>query len=96
MKLTKEQVEHISKLAKLDLSDEEIVRFQKQLSSILEYIELLDEVNTEGTEVTAQTTGLKDVYRKDQPSKEQGLTQEEVLTNALEKGNGFIKTKAVF
>lgn len=95
MKLTKEQVEHISKLAKLDLSDEEIVRFQKQLSSILKYVELLNEVDTENVEPTAQTTGLKNVVREDKPSEEQCLTQEEVLSNAPQRQDGFIKTKAV-
>ncbi len=94
MELTKPQVQHISELAKLNLSDEEVEKFRRQLSSILEYVELLNEVDTSKVEPTAQTTGLKNVYREDQPSKEQGLTQEEVLKNALETGNGHIKTKA--
>ncbi len=103
MRLSKSQVQHISDLARLNLSDEDIGRFQKQLSSILEYVELLDKVKTEGTEVTAQTTGLKNVTRKDSPCmagrqacEEASLTQEEVLSNAPEKQNGYIKTKAVF
>jgi len=96
MKLTKSQVQHISDLAKLNLSDEEIAKFQKQLSSILEYVELLNEVDTAGVEPTAQTTGLKNVYQEDKPQKEECLTQQEVLKNATETENGFIKTKAVF
>ncbi len=95
MKLTKKRVQHIANLAKLNLSDEEIARFQKQLSSILEYVELLNEINTEGTEVTAQTTGLKNVYREDKSSPDEVLTQKEVLSNALEKQNEFIWTRAV-
>ncbi len=95
MKLTKPQVQHTSDLAQLNLSDEEITKFQKQLSSILEYVGLLEEVDTKNVEPTAQTTGLKNVYRKDKPSKEQILSQEEVLRNAPEKQGGLIKTKAV-
>ena len=96
MKLTKEQVKHIAKLAKLNLSDGEVGKFQKQLSAILEYIELLNEVDTGSVVPTAQTTGLKNVTRGDTPQKEQCLTQEEVLGNAPEKQEGHVKTKAVF
>ncbi len=96
MKLTKKQTQHISNLAELNLSNEEIAKFQKQLSSILEYVDLLDEVDTENVKTTAQTTGLKNSYREDKPSKDQCLTQEETLSNAPEKQDGHIKTKAVF
>jgi len=77
MNLSLQQTEHIANLAKLNLSDAEIGKFQKQLSSILEYVELLNEVNTVNVEPTAQTTGLKNVAREDRPSEEQSLTQEE-------------------
>jgi len=95
MKLTKSQVKHISDLARLDLSDEEIEKFRWQLSSILEYIELLNEVDTTNVEPTAQTTDLKNVTREDKPQKGQCLAQEEVLSNAPETENGYVKTKAV-
>jgi aspartyl-tRNA(Asn)/glutamyl-tRNA(Gln) amidotransferase subunit C len=95
MKLTKSQVQHISDLARLDLSDAEIAKFQKQLSSILEYADLLNEIDTANVEPTAQTTGLKNIYHEDKQVEEQGLTQEEVLANAPQKQKGFIKTAAV-
>ncbi len=95
MKLTKEQVKHIAELARLGLSGEEIEKFRQHLSSILGYVELLNEVDTSKVEPTAQTTGLKNVSREDKPQKEQCLTQEEVLANAPEKQDGFVKTKAV-
>jgi aspartyl-tRNA(Asn)/glutamyl-tRNA(Gln) amidotransferase subunit C len=95
MNLTKPQVQHIAELAKLDLQKAEIEKFRQQLSSILEYVELLNEVDTSNIEPTAQTTGLKNVFREDKPSKKEVLTQGEVLANAPEKQEGFIKTKAV-
>ncbi len=95
MKLTKSQVKHISDLARLDLKDAEIEKFRRQLSSILEYVELLNEVDTSKVEPTAQTTGLKNVMREDKPQEEQCLAQEEVLANAADTENGYIKTKAV-
>ena len=95
MNLSLQQTKHVSKLAKLNLSDEEVTRFQKQLSSILEYVELLNEVDTSRVKIAAQVSGLKDVYREDKPSKEEVLTQGEVLKNAPEKQDGYIKTAAV-
>ena len=92
MKLTREQTKHIAKLARLRLSEAEIEKFGQQLSSILEYIALLNEVDTENVAPTAQTTGLKNVSREDSPSEEECLTQEEVLSNAPEKQDGHIKT----
>ena len=70
-------------------------KFQKQLSSILEYVELLNEIDISKVEPTAQTTGLKNVYREDKPQKGEGLTQTETLKNAPEKQDGHIKAKAV-
>lgn len=95
MKLTKEQVKHVAELARLGLSDRAIEKFRKQLSSILEYVELLNEVNTSNVEPTGQTTGLINITREDKPQKGQCLTQEEVLSNAPEKQEGYVKTKAV-
>lgn len=95
MKLTKPQVQHISELAKLNLSDKEIEKFRRQLSSILEYVELLNEVDTSKVEPTAQTTGLKNVTREDKPQEGECLTQEEVLGNAPGTKNGYVKTNTV-
>jgi len=94
MNLSLQQVQHIAKLAKLDLLEVEIEKFRRQLSSILEYVGLLNEVDTSKVEPTAQTTGLKNVYREDKPSSDEVLTQKEVLSNAPEKQGGLIKTKA--
>lgn len=66
MKLTKEQVQHVAKLARLGLRDDEISKFQTQLSGILDYVEMLNEVDTDGVEPTAQVTGLTNVTRKDE------------------------------
>jgi len=95
MNLTNLQVQHIAKLAKLDLSETEIEKFRRQLSSVLEYVELLNEIDTIDVEPTTQTTGLKNVYREDKSSPDDVLTQKEVLSNAPERQEGFIKTAAV-
>ena len=64
--LSQEEVRHIAKLAKINLSDEEVERLSPQLSSILDYFEVLNEVNTEGVAETSQVTGLESVTRTDE------------------------------
>ncbi len=64
-KLSKDEVRHIAKLARLSLSEAEVEKFTTELTSILEYVEKLQEVDTEGVEATAQVTGLRNVFRDD-------------------------------
>ncbi len=63
--LTSAQVRHIAKLARLTLTDEEVERFTKDLTSILQYIDMLKEVDTSSVEATAQVTGQSNVFRDD-------------------------------
>lgn len=63
--LTKEQVLHIAKLARLTLTSGEVDTMTKELSSILNYIEVLNEVDTDDTKPTAQVTGLTNALRED-------------------------------
>ncbi len=63
--LTKAQVEHIAKLARLKLSPAEIEKMTTELTSILAYVDMLGEVDTKKIEPTAQVTGLKNVWRED-------------------------------
>ncbi len=63
--LTKTDVEHIAKLARLRLTPEEVEKMTDQLSSILQYVDMLGEVDTVNVEPTAQVTGLTTVLRDD-------------------------------
>ncbi len=94
MKLTKEQVEHVAKLANLPLTEDEVEKYSKQLSAILEYVESLSKVDTNNIEPTFNTTGLENIMSKDKVSK--FLTQEESLLNAGKKDKGFFATKGIF
>lgn len=87
-------VSHVAKLANLKLTPEEIKKFETQLSSILDYISQLNKVDTSNVEPTAQTTGLENVFKGDDP--QPSLSQEEVLQNAKSKHNGLFKVKAIF
>jgi aspartyl-tRNA(Asn)/glutamyl-tRNA(Gln) amidotransferase subunit C len=63
--ISEEQVKHIAKLAKLELSPKDVKKFSHQLSDILGYVEQLSEVDTEGVEPTSQVTGLTNVTESD-------------------------------
>lgn len=66
MKLSSEAVKKIAKLAKLQLSDEEVEKFAVQLSEILSNAEMLNEIDTTGVEPIAQITGLQNVSFADE------------------------------
>lgn len=86
-------VGHIAKLANLEIKEEELKKFQKQLSSILQYVSKLKEVDTKNIETTSQVTGLENVTREDEAKP--SLSQEQALSNTKSKHNGFFRIKAV-
>jgi aspartyl-tRNA(Asn)/glutamyl-tRNA(Gln) amidotransferase subunit C len=86
-------VSHVAKLANLPLKPQEKVKFEKQLSEILTYIEKLKEINTENVEITSQVTGLENITREDKPTP--SLTQDEALFNSKSQQNGLVKVKAI-
>lgn len=67
--LSEEEVRHVAKLARIYLTDDEVKRFSKQLSGVLEYVDILGELDTENVECTSQVTGLKNVLSKDEIGK---------------------------
>ena len=93
--LTKQQVTHIAKLAKLKISEKEIIEFQEQLSNIIDYVGELNKVDTKDTEPTSQTTGLLDVKREDELIQKNSLTLEEVLSGTEKTYNGYFKVSAI-
>jgi aspartyl-tRNA(Asn)/glutamyl-tRNA(Gln) amidotransferase subunit C len=93
MKLSREEVEHIAGLARLALSDEEVVRYQEQLSAILDHFEHLQELETEDIPPTATVLPLRSVMRADEARPP--LEREEVLKNAPEAKDGCFKVPAV-
>ncbi len=94
-KLTVADVKHVANLAKLDLSEAELKKFLSQLSSIVDYISELSQVDTSNVEPAGQTTGLTDIYRDDMVRTERILTQDEALSGTDKIYNGYFKVKAI-
>jgi len=94
MKLSKKEVENIAKLSRLELNEPEKELFAGQLSDVLNYFEKLKEMDTENVEITAQVTGLENVYRNDEIN--QCDFQKDLIKQASEREGDLIKTKSVF
>ena len=93
MKLTREQVEHVAHLARLKLMEEEIERYREQLSAVLEYIEMLNEVDTTAIPPTATVLPLRTVLRPDEPKL--SFDPEEILANAPRRDGQFFRVHAI-
>ena len=93
MPLTPEEVRHNARLARVGLSDDEVYRFQSQLSQILEYFERLQEVDTENVPPTAHTLAMHNVMRDDEPHP--SIDKEEVLANAPQREGDHFRVRAI-
>ncbi len=93
MPISREQVLHIGRLARLGLSDAEIDRLTVQLSDILDHFDALAAVDTEGVEPTAHPLPLHNIMRSD--SVAPSLKRDEALSNAPEVEDGLIRVRAV-
>jgi aspartyl-tRNA(Asn)/glutamyl-tRNA(Gln) amidotransferase subunit C len=92
-KLTIADVRDIAELAKLDLSDAEIAKYTEQLSQILDYFTLLQEVDTSHIDMTDSVLPLRSVMRADVV--EAALTPEQVIANAPDAEANQFKVSAV-
>lgn len=88
-------VKKVAKLANLSLSVIEEKKYSEQLSKILEYIDKLNEVDTENVEPTYNVSGLSNVMRPDEVG-DCTIPAENAISNASHSKNGFFVTKGVF
>ncbi len=94
MNISKEEIQHLAELSRLDLSADEIEKYRVELGSILDYVKMLDEVKTDKVALTAQVSGLMDVFREDKV-KDWNKTEVELALNQAEREKGNIKVKRV-
>ena len=93
MKLSREDVLHISTLCRMSMSNAELERFQEQISNILENFEILKEVDTTNVPPTAYPPPLENVIREDKVAP--CLPQSDMLANAPHQEEGYFRVKAV-
>jgi aspartyl-tRNA(Asn)/glutamyl-tRNA(Gln) amidotransferase subunit C len=93
MKLSREEVQHIARLARLGMTETELERFREQLSNILENFEILQPVDTTDVPPTTQSVALQNVVRDDEVAP--SLPPDDVLANAPQRDGEFFRVKAV-
>ena len=95
MELSKDQIQHIANLARLNLSEEELETYGGQLTEVLDYIEQLREVDTTGVEPMAHVSGEKNVLREDEIREWDGQEKEEALNQAPEVEGREVKVRRI-
>jgi aspartyl-tRNA(Asn)/glutamyl-tRNA(Gln) amidotransferase subunit C len=91
--ISRQDVEHVARLARLALTEAESARMQEQLSGILAYIDTLRALDTTGVEPTSHAVPLVNVMRADEtrPS----LSPEAALANAPDRSDGFFRVPRI-
>ncbi len=93
-KISKDDLEHVANLARLELNSEEKAKFTEQLGSVLEYFEKLDTADTSEVAAIDQINNMENVTAADKIGEK--YDRDELLANAPKQEDGFIKVKAIF
>ena len=93
MEITREQVEHVAKLARLAIGEEEKALFARQLSAILTYVQTLNRLDTSSVEPTSHVIPIQNVFREDEvrPS----LSREQAFANAPDTDGGCFRVPKI-
>jgi aspartyl-tRNA(Asn)/glutamyl-tRNA(Gln) amidotransferase subunit C len=93
MKVTAKDVEHVAKLARLGLSEEDKALFTEQLSNILEYAETINKLDTKNVQPTSHAIPMKNVFREDEaiPCENAG----DILANAPDQDEGMFSVPRI-
>ena len=91
--ITVKDVEHVAKLARLELTEAEKEKFATQLGDVLKYVEQMNEVDTSSVEPMAHAVDFVNVMRDDVVKYEQ--TKEELMKNAPDAEDGFFKVPKI-
>ena len=92
-KIDETQVRRVALLSRLELSDQEVSQFSTQLSAIFEYIEKLNELDTENVEPLAHCLPIHNVLREDVP--QPSLSNDAALANAPEREDEYFKVPKI-
>ena len=85
MKISRQEVEHVAHLARLNLSEDDLAKMTGQLDEILNYVAKLEELDTTDIEPTTHAFSVRNAYRDDIP--QESLSQEDSLRNCAAKNN---------
>lgn len=93
--ISKEEVKHIAKLARLELTEKEIEKMQKELSSILDYFKILQNANLKSQNENSKLKVNQNVTRKDEVVSKSSNLANNLIASAPDKKDGYIKVKSI-
>jgi aspartyl-tRNA(Asn)/glutamyl-tRNA(Gln) amidotransferase subunit C len=96
MNIDKDTIEHVAKLARLNLEEDEKIKYAEELSVIFDYIEELNKLDTENIKETFQVLNLENIVREDEVKKYDQEKRDKIILNFPEKKEELLKVKAVF
>lgn len=92
--ISQKDVEHIAKLARIELTEKEKEKFSNELSLILDYINQLNEVDTKDVEPTSQVTGISNALRSDESVNDLN-NQDKIIKGFPQRKETLLKVKAI-
>jgi len=93
MKITKKDVEHVAKLARLGLTEEEKEKFTVQLSNIIEYAETINKLDTSNIEPTSHSIPMSNIFREDKMKQFEDI--ESIMNNAPDKEDNMFRVPRI-
>lgn len=98
MAITKKDIEHIARLARIELAPGDEEKFERELSAILDFVARLNEVDTSGVSALAGGTNLENVMRSDEIRKTRGVQERDgsFVKAAPEVSGEYIAVPAIF
>jgi len=94
--LSRKEVEHIADLAKIKLDKNNLEKFQRELSAVLEFVKKLQEIDTDGIEPVNGGTVLENIFREDNDyDQPDDRFRDKFLSNVPQSENGYLKVKRI-
>ena len=92
--MKEEEIRHLAQLARLELTDEEVINYQKEIGDILGYVEQIKEIADEELGLI-ESAGRRNVFREDDDSIESGIFKDDLLAEAPETKDDYIKVQKI-
>ena len=93
--ISRKEVEHIAKLARIALSPEEVEKMQKDLSQVLDYFELLSRADVSGIEASTLSSDYKNIWREDKVNEQSPEVVRALVEMSPRSKKGYIKVKSI-
>lgn len=93
MSISKDDVLHVAGLARLELSEDEVSKYEEELNDVLKFMDKLNELDTEGIEPSAHVLDINNVFREDEV--QESFDVEEILANAPEREDDYFKVPSI-